>query len=84
MTIPGSDVPPEDDHARSLEQFRTALASEVGRASLGIDISHEEAASILADRRLSASWYKRWQMSVREHPSGVARDVAPATSSYAG
>ena len=82
MTIPSPDVPTEGVFGASLEEFRSALASELGRKKLGIDISEEDAASVAADAQLSASWHKLWQLSVREYPMGAAQDRTRATAEH--
>jgi len=78
MTIPSSEVPPGEDFGSTLEQFRRALASEVGRERLGIDIDANEAASIATDAEQSARWHAVWRTSVRDHPRTGADIIVPA------
>ena len=77
MTIPSSEIPPEEDFGSTLEQFRRALASEVGRERLGIDIDANEAASIAADAEQSARWHAVWRTSVRDHLRTGADIIVP-------
>ncbi|GAA1967693.1 hypothetical protein GCM10009776_33420 [Microbacterium deminutum] len=73
MTIPSSEIPPDNDVGTTLEQFRQALTRSIARRSMGLDLTDEKADAIAADEALSASWYKFRGARQRV---GLAHDIA--------